>query len=411
MSLFFPQSSSSDTYGALFDIGSGSVLVAIVHSNVKNSHPSILWSHREHVPLRDIDSLEQASKSVMTALINAAMELDTTGRNVLTQHNSKARISQIQSSISAPWSHTITKTINYTQEKPFTITQTLIAELIKTTEQKIQSDLKQNEALKGLGLQSITAVTMDTLANGYHIKNPKDGSALEFSISRANVVAQGPIINAMNETSEKLFADIDHKQLSFMLMAFSVMRDLLPQKYEITIVDITYEATELGIVRDGSLQYCTHTPFGSFSLAREIAAALSVPLSEAFGYLHTQEPLTFLDHVSDAQKGEVDEIFEAYIEKITSLFKETGDELSIPKTIALHVDLNSEPLFLNLIEKAAKRCTKSTPVITLVTTEILNQTFDKKTTKTFFAHSSDTALLLSALFFHKHHNSTTFTNV
>jgi cell division ATPase FtsA len=408
---FFSKQSSSDTYGALFDIGSGSVLVAIVRSNIKTSHPDVIWSHREHVPLRDIASLEQASKSVMTALMNAAMELDGTGRKVLAVHNSKAIISQIQSSICAPWSYTVTKTIHYNQEKPFTITKSLIGELVKTTEQKILNDLKQNETLSSLGLQSITAVTMDTLSNGYRVENPIDGIASEFSISRANVVAQEPMIKALSETSEKVFANKEHKQLSFMLMAFSVMRDLLPQIYELAIVDITYEATEIGIVRDGSLQYCTHTQFGVFSLAREIAAVLSVPLSEAFGYLHTEEPLAFLETQSEAKKKEVDKILEAYIEQITLLFKETGDELSIPKTIALHVDLNSEPLFLNLIEKAAKRCTKSTPAITLITKEIFKQTFNEKATKEFFTHSSDTALLLSALFFHKHHNSTTFTYI
>jgi hypothetical protein len=148
-----------------------------------------------------------------------------------------------------------------------------------------------------------------------------------------------------------------------------------------------------------------------FSLTREIAAALSVPLSEVFGYLHTEEPLAFLETVPEAKKKEVDKIFDAYIEQITSLFKETGDELSIPKTIALHVDLNSEPLFLSLIEKAAKGCTKSTPAVTLITKEIFKQTYDEKATKEFFTHTSDTALLLSALFFHKHHNSTTFTSV
>jgi hypothetical protein len=347
----------------------------------------------------------------MTALMTAVMELDSTGRKVLAATNPKARISHIQSSISAPWAYTVTKSINYTQEEPFVITKSLIEELIKTTEQKIFDDLKQNETLRELGLKSITATTMSTLANGYRIEEPQDSKATEFSISRANVVAQEPIVEALSENTQKVFAHTTNQKLSFMLMTFSVMRDLLPQIYEIALVDITYEATELGVVRDGSLQYCTHTPFGMYSLAREIAAVLSVPLSEAFGYLHTPEPLAFTESLSEAKKKEIDEIFEAYIERITSLFKETGDELSIPKTIALHVDLNSEPLFLSLIEKAAKRCTKSTPAVTLVTKEIFKQTFDEKATKEFFTHSSDTALLLSALFFHKHHNSTTFTYV
>jgi cell division ATPase FtsA len=352
--------------------------------------------------------MEQVSKSVATALMNAAMELDSNGRKVLAQYSSKAKITQIQSSISAPWAHTVSKNINYTQDEPFVISESLIEELIKTTEEKIAADLKADGTLEKFGLHTITSATMDMLANGYRITHPQDSRAKQFSLSRANVVAQKAILDALTETTEKIHPGVEHRRLSFILMSFAAMRDMLPALYEIGLVDITYEATELGIVRDGSLQHSTHTAFGSFSLAREIAAVLDVPLSEAFGYIHHPEPLTFLDTLSESKKAEVESVFEAYIEQLSTLFQETGDELTIPKTIALHADLKSEPFFLGLVEKAAKRTTKTAPHITLVTKEILNQSFDNKATKEFFAHSSDTALLLSAMFFHKHHDSTSF---
>lgn len=408
---FFSTHNKTDTYGVLFDIGSGSVLTAIVHSHAENPHPRVVWSHREQAPLRSMESLEQASKPIMTALINAAMELDTNGRRVLFQYNPSAKIDHIQSTISAPWSHTVTKTIQYTQEKPFVITQTLIAELIKTTEEKISNELKTTETLDDLGLKTITTATVDMLSNGYRVLRPEGGRASEFSLSRANVVAQKHIVKTLDETVEKIFPNKEQRQFSFMLMAHSVLQNLFPQLHDMSIIDVTYEATEMGIVRDGSLQYATHTPFGSFSLAREISVALSVPLTEAFGYVRSEKPLMFLDSLTVSKKAEVELVFQAYVEKLSILFRETGDELSIPKTTVLHADLHSEPLFLHLIEKAAKQCTKSTPVITLITKEIFKQTFDDKATKEFFTNSSDTALLLSAMFFHKHRDSTTFTYV
>ena len=407
MSLFSKQR-SSDTYGVLIDVGSGSVLVAIVHSNMHEPHPNVVWSHREHAPIRNIESIEQVSKSVITALMNAAMELDTNGRKVLTQYNTKAKITQIQSSISAPWTHTVTKNINYTQDEPFVISESLVDELIKTTEEKIAADLKTDGTLEKSGLHMITSATLDMLANGYRVTHPQDSKAKQFSLSRANVVAQKTIIDALSETTEKILPHAEHRKLSFILMSFAAMRDLLPSLYEIGLVDITYEATEIGIVRDGSLQHSTHTSFGSFSLAREIAAVLDIPLAEAFGYIHHPEPLAFLDTLTESKKTEIESVFEAYIERLSALFNETGDELTIPKTIALHTDLKSEPFFLELVEKAAKRSTKTMPHVTLVTTEILNQSFDNTATKAFFTHSSDTALLLSAMFFHKHHDSTSF---
>jgi cell division ATPase FtsA len=408
---FFSKQTSSDTYGAIIEIGSGSALCAIVHSNKENTHPIVVWSHREHVPLRNIDSLEQVSKSVMTAMISAVMELDSNGRKVLTQYNTKAKISKIQCSISAPWSYTITKTINYTQEEPFLVTKSLIGELKKTISERVQSDLKKDESLAQLKLHTAAITDVEMLSNGYRVLHPEGSKTREFSLSQATVVTQDQITTTLGETIDKVFVNMKHQRLSFMLMAHSVIQNLLPQTYEIGIIDVTYEATEIGVVRDGALRHCTHTPFGSFSLAREIASVLSVSLSEAFGYLHTKVPFSFTETLTESKSKEIDKVFEAYIEKIVTLLNETGDELSIPKTIVLHSDLHSEPVFLSLIEKAVKRTTKSAPTVTLLTKEILKQTYDETSIKEFFTHSSDTALLLSVLFFHNHHDSTAFSYV
>ena len=405
---FFSRQESSEAYGALIDIGSGSVLVAIVHSKAGSQHPTIVWEQREHAPLKNIDSIEQSAKAVTTALMNASLQLDTVGRKALHEYEKGAKISTIQATISAPWSYTVTKTINYTQEESFTITEQLIDELTRTTEDKIASDLQTNETVNQLGLSLITQATMDMLSNGYRVEKPQGSKATEFSLSRANVIAQEYLTDSLNETCDKLFTSQDCRKLSFMLMMYSGLRYLLPETYEICLVDITYEATEIGIVRDGSLQYCTHTPFGSFSLAREMAAVLGVPVHETFGYIHAQDPYAFMEQISAKQKKEIDEIFEAFVKKIDGLFHETGDTLSIPKRIAIHCDLKSEAFFKVLIERAAKRSLKTSSTITLVSKEIIKQTYDESDKTSFINSHADTALLLSALFFHTHRNSSFF---
>lgn len=404
----FSLRSKTDTFGALLDIGSGSVLVAIVHSAANEPHPRIVWSYREHAPIRNVDSLEQSAKAVMSALVNATIELDSKGRQALFEYQEGARINEMQVSISAPWSYTVTKTIKYDQENEFEITPALIAELLKATEDKIAEDLQENEAMNRLGLTIITDTTMDTLANGYRVEHPEGNMANHFSLSRASAVAQRYLVDALEENGEKLFAEIPNKKLSFILMMYAVVRDLLPQVYDVCLVDVTYEATEIGIVRDGTLHYCTHTPFGSFSLAREISAVTDVPLHEAFGYLHTDTPFAFMDRLDASQKAEVEEILEQYTARLSDLFHETGDQLSIPKRIALHADLKSEPFFLDLVEKAAKRTIKSNANITPISREILRQTYEPDALSQIAKTSTDTALLLSALFFHKHHDSASF---
>lgn len=405
---FFGLRGSSDRYGVLIDIGSGSVLAAIVHSNKNQKHPQIVWSHREPAPLRKIDSIEQSSKAIMTALVNASILLDAEGRKALYEYDTTAKLTELQCGISAPWAYTVSKTVNYKQEEPFSISKELIDELTDSIKEKVEGDLREDKSLQNLGLQIITRSAVDMLSNGYRVNHPEGEEANSVTISYTSVVTQNSLVNAIDEMRDKLFVETECHKLSFILMLFNISRDLLPETYDICLVDITYEATEIGVVRDGSLKYCTHAPFGSFSLAREISEITNVPLHEAFGYLHTDTPYAFIQSLSKPQADEIEAVFEAYIEKIHALFNETGDSLTIPKRISLHTELDSESLFLDLIEKAAKRSVRTDVNITAVSREIIRQTYEESTKETSHPIPKDTALLVSAQFFHKQAEQSTF---
>lgn len=397
---FLGLSRASERYGVVIDIGSGSVLAAIVLSKKGQDHPQIIWSHREHAPLRKIESIEQSAKAVMTALVNASIILDTEGRKTLYEYDEKSKLTELQCSISAPWSYTITKTVNYKQDKPFVITSELIAELVITIQEKVEEDLKENEAINNLGLQIITKSTLDMLSNGYRVAKPEGQETSALTISHTSVVAQKYLIHEVDEMRDKLFMETECRKTSFIFMLFNISRQLLPKVYDVCLVDITYEATEIGVVRDGSLKYCTHTAFGSFSLAREISNITKVPLHEAFGYLHTDKPYEFIKSLNKVQAAEIAAVFEAYVERISLLFHETGDTLSIPRRISLHTDLKSESLFIDLIEKAAKQSLKTNVDITAMSSEIVRQNHEELTNKSNQQISNDSALLVSAQFFH-----------
>ncbi|MFT7644405.1 MAG: hypothetical protein ACI9BF_000048 [Candidatus Paceibacteria bacterium] len=395
-------------YGVVVDIGSGSVLAAIVKSAPEEKYPHIVWSYRQHASLSNIDSLEKSAKAVMAALVTVLMKLDAEGRKVLYDHDKKAKLTDMQCTISAPWSYTVTKTISYKQESEFIVTKGLIDELTTTIQEKVQADLKENEVLQELGLSTITRATLGMMSNGYSVKHPEGQKASKLAISHTTVVTHKYLVDAIDEMHEKLFVQSELKKVSFILLLFCITRELLSKKHDVCLVDITYEATEIGVIRDGILKYSTHTPFGSFSLAREISSITGAPLIEAFGYLHTEKPYSFTKTLTESKKKAIDTIFEAYIDRVASLFRETGDSLSIPRRISLHADLNSEMLFLDLIEKAAKRSTKVAPNITLISNELINQTHDLTKNNTKDISSTDTALLLSAQFFHIQSKHQTF---
>jgi phosphoribosylformylglycinamidine (FGAM) synthase PurS component len=332
------------------------------------------------------------------------MILDGEGRKALREFSSHLKISEVQCSISAPWSYTVTKTINYQDDEEFEITKHLINEFNQTIATKVEKDFSETSKLRDLNLTTISKLTMDLSANGYHIKSPKGNKATELKISQAHSVAQETLVNAIDELHEKLLPNTEIKKVSFILILFAVTRELLNQTYDVCLIDITYEATEIGVVRDGVLNYCTHTPFGSFSLAREISEITGSPLYECFGYLHNDEPYEFIDHLTKKQGDEVNTALEAYTALISDLFNETGDSLSIPKQIVVHSDLRSENLFMDLIKKAAIRNLRSEPLVTSVTKEIISKTYKQQTSDTKNFIPEDTALMLSAQFFHTEGN-------
>jgi hypothetical protein len=405
---FFDLKKGRGRYGAILDIGSGSVLAAIVYSDPASQHPQIIWSHREHAPLKKVDSLKQSSKAVMAAMINTSILLDGEGRTALQEHNANAQITELQCSISAPWSYTVTKTISYKQEDTFIISKELIEELSKTIEQKITADLKEDSAMQNLELKVITRLNMNLTANGYHVISPEGNNANSLTISQGSAVAQQYLIDSINELRDKLLPKAEIKKISFILMLHSITRELLDKTFDVCLLDVTHEATEIGIVRDGILSYSTHTPYGLYSLAREIAEITGVPLIEASGYLHLEKPFEFMIALSKGQREDVEAVFEAYIERIVKLFHETGDNLSIPRNISLHTSLKSEPLFLDLIRKAAKRAIKTDPNITTVSTGIIKKSYKESTDSTSQQILADTNVILSAQFFHNKTNIRTF---
>lgn len=401
MSLF-SLPSKTERIGAIVDIGSASVLVAIVSSKAGESFPHIVWSHREHAPLRSADSVEQSAKAVMTAFMNALLNFDGEGRRALSEYKSNARISELQCTIAAPWSYTVTKSINYEQDTPFEITRNLIEELIRAAHDKTTSELTENESINNLGLTVIASTTLDLLANGYRIRDAEHEMTKTLSLNHVSAVTQQYLVDMIDEMRHKLFMGTTERKISYILALYLVTQDLFKDLNDVCLVNITYEASEIGVVRDGTLHYSTHIPFGSFSLAREISNVTSVPLYEAFGYLHSPEPYSFMEALPSNQKEAVEAVFEAYIQSVAELFHETGDDLSIPREIYLHSDLMSEPLFFDIVQKATKRATKSEPTIKLITPIILRRMSGKRSENKSAPIPDDTAMLVSAQFFHKH---------
>lgn len=393
---FFSSKTSNERFGLIIDIGSGSAMVAIVASEPKAAEPTIIWNKREVASLRQIDSLNESSKSVMTALVSVLLEFETSGRAALRSYQAGAKISKVQFSIAAPWAYTVVKNINYNQAEEFDITSELLQELSSAAQQKTDFQLKEQEVANDLGLKVATRATLQTIMNGYKVVSPLNKKATELSLIHTSVVVHAYLLENLKDIQRKMFPKISMEIFSYALVLHCVANDVTDQKSNICLIDVTYEATEMTIVRHGAISYVTHAPFGLYSLAREVAVCTKLPLNEAFQHLNSSSFDSFLKSLPDSQKKDVETALEAYVTKITELFKETGDDLAIPRQIIIHTEKNSEPFMSELIEKAARRAIKSDSVITLATDVLVSKLLASGATI-----PDDTALITSAHFFHK----------
>lgn len=393
-------SRNTPTIGILIDIGSASVLVAIVTSDPQAKSPEIIWSHREFVQLREVVSSEEGGNNILTVLMSAVMQLNSSGIGVLQKESPHAGMpSFIQITISAPWSYTVTKTISYSAEAPFTIDSLMIKELLTSAETSIALEMKENEAASDLGLAVISNETTEVLANGYAVSELNGQKATSVVISRTSSITEQYLLTALTELQSKTFPRAAQTARSFMTAYYKVIAAMYPEWQEYCLVDITFEATEIGVVREGVLRYCTHTPTGVYGLARELSRTTGVPLEESVGKILHQE---LTEAATDPGKATAAPVHSAYEQLVADLFRETGDTLSLPKTILLHSTLPNEDYFTQRITTAAQLVTSGNHRVVSISRDILKMFYPEK------AHSQihtrhDTSVLVSAQHFHLEH--------
>ncbi len=410
MSLFTPRSTAV-RYGVIIEIGSGSVLVAIVRSTAGSNHPDIIWSVREQTVRREISDLSSGAKNVLTALMNVVLLVESEGKAALKAAAPGATLTHIQVSITAPWSYTITKVISYSTEGTFTVTAALIASLMDAAQKKITEDLKENELASDLGLTIMTRATTDILANGYKTSDPVGEKAETITLTQVSAVAQSYLTDAIADVHTKVLPRASIERFSFMLMFHCIIRDLHHSMTEYCLIDVTDEATEIGIVRGGILHYCTHTAFGISTLAREIAICLNIPIDEAVAFLREPYHSHQLSELTDAKRAEVEIVFSHYQAAVTALFHETGDTLSIPKVLFIHGGADTESFFSTQISLAAKAATSTTHTAHAVSTELLTAGYTPEQLAEVTKQGLDTAVLVAAAFFHKQHHCNDFIQV
>ncbi len=368
------------------DVGSSSVGVALICIHPEGPVETI-WSHREYCIIHEEANADVLLKQIKTAITNAYLELHQVGLKALKESGHDAHISEAQMVVAAPWSFTISKTISLKDEKPFTVDQKLIDELVAAAKKQSELVLDTNKLTKTLGLRITHEDVLGVTINGYAIKEPLEQEGNEISLSFTETAISEDVSATLINTVEKFFPKAKVTMYSFMYVFYLTMRNRHPNTSEVCLIDVTGEATEIGIVREDILQHTTFNPNGIHSIARELSNLTGITRQEAYSYMK-DDPQTLADRLPAKFHDKIVETIEHYQEQVTNMFHRTGDALSIPKAIFLHTDFYTEAFFVYQLEAAAAKATTKKHTVHPVTAEALG-----------IKASVDAGLLISINFF------------
>ncbi|MCC6290915.1 hypothetical protein IT398_02525 [Candidatus Nomurabacteria bacterium] len=150
--------------------------------------------------------------------------------------------------------------IRHTAEKPFSVTEKLVGELLMKETEKIKNDPKQS---------LIDSKIMRFRLNGYTVNEPHGQVVSNLEIAHYLSVAS-------REVTEKFGGIIrsacHHDQVEWHSSSFAIftsLRDKRPTEQSFVLVDIGGELTELTLVWRGIIRETMSYPIGSHALVRE----------------------------------------------------------------------------------------------------------------------------------------------
>lgn len=314
--------------------------------------------------------------------MNIFLELGSTGIRTLTAHSPRAELQNIQVSLAAPWQYTAAKTVSFRDKEDFIVDTELLRDLKRKAREQAESEADTSEQLHTFGIELIAQETINLNINGYHVEDPLKKKARELSFVQIIMLGDKNITETVKEARDRVVPKAKLTMTSFIFMFHTIMMRLYPHTHEACIIDITNEATEIGIIRDGALRFVSHIPVGAYTLARTIAEELSISVEEAFTYLKTGT-----DHdstrIPEKHSYIVEQVSEVYRDELKKLLSTTGDSLSIPSSIFIHADIHTEQFFSSTAKYAAKGVTGNDHIVHLITSKLISD-----------SHTGDTSILL-----------------
>ncbi len=379
-------------YGVIYDIGSESVGVSIVESDRSNDFPTVIFSHRVQMRVTKNEvPFDERMRLMREALFSASLIVSRDGVEALTLHDAHARIKNILVTVSAPWSKTISRNVQYSGETELKITRTLIDELVGSAESELNTHAEQANEKGEPGYTIVERATIDVRVNDYEVNSAINLRGKEISLVHVTGIIPNEIITAVEEVEEKIFPNTTIRSHTFLLVLYCVLREVFKEDSALTIIHVTGETTEFGLVENGTLVESISLPHGLNTVVRSLMQKNNQTTKEIYSMLE----LFHNKSLTDVHSEEIKLGLTEYTEKLTEALHEHVSTRRFPKKAFVLAPASFSDLFCEVLNPIIKREFGIDSEILTLTPGVLGETATHD--------ESDMNIIVTSRFFHKLH--------
>ena len=342
MSLFSSKENSPHNV-AVFDIGSGNVGVAIVRVGGESDRPVFLFSQRFEIAIEEEVNFEKFAISMASALELAAKAV---------RDAKVSGISEVFCFLGSPWYASQTRTISFTKNNPFNVTESLIKNLVdKEIDLFKKGDLPKYASYEKMSI--LENYTIDCILNGYRVPNPFQKNVSSVNLSIFLSMSPSIILDQMKKIIER-HVSFAHRKLFFASTVFSeylLISNLFVKNDSYLLIDVDGEITDISVVKNNVLEETMSFPVGRNALVRDITTCKHNTQAEATtlirGYISGHLELTVHEEIEECLSRVRTTWLDSFQDSLTRL----AGHLALPRTVFLVTESDIAPWFTDTIKR------------------------------------------------------------
>ncbi|MCX6713622.1 MAG: hypothetical protein NTV48_00760 [Candidatus Vogelbacteria bacterium] len=255
--------------------------------------------------------------------------------------------------LSSPFFISQTRVINYESERPVTINDNLIQNLLKAETDKFFATAGQ---IFSLGADDKHEIIENRILrvklNGYESKEPIGQTAQSLSLSQFLSVGPSSLLNKIEGLVQSEIAEAKISFHTFSLTAYQTFSRLIDKKYRnFVLIDTGGEITDILVVADGVLAEHLSFPKGKNYLIREMAKKMGTVFAEASSAMEVYQNGKASVVLKNRIETALTEIKKDWLASFKEAISRVTETVFLPENFFILGDDPTDAIFVDFIEK------------------------------------------------------------